>query len=330
MAIKTIGYIGLGNAGSSMAANLPRHGFQLIVHDASPESEKAFAKNNPGVRIADRNDPNAFADAEVIVTMLPQGIVVREVMLENPGFAKGLKPGSIIIDTSSSSPYGTVALGKELAEHELILIDAPITQTHMHATDTGDATAMVGCDSPEALEKCLPVLQAMYKYVFHMGPLGSGHAMKTLKNYCYASALIGLSDALVAGQKYGLDPVQMLDVLNVGTGKSFGTYDSVRNDGLTRQWNTGFQLKLLIKDLGITKEMFDKVGFETEVQPTILQVLKHAKELTSDNADHVEILKGRENKAGIQLNKGKAEGKTVMAIREDAGVNGTNMLGFGK
>ena len=320
MAVKTVGYIGLGKAGTSMASNLPKRGFNLIVHDANPESEKKFAETNKGVRIADRNDPDAFKEAEVIVTMLPQGHVVREVMLENPGFARGLKPGTIIIDTSSSSPYGTAELGKELAEHQLTLIDAPITQTHMHATDTGDATAMVGSDSPEALEKCLPVLQAMYKYIFHMGPLGSGHAMKTLNNYCYASALVGLTDALVAGQKYGLDPVQILDVLNVGTGKSFATFDSVRNDGLTRNWNTGFQLKLLIKDMGITGEMFEKVGLQTEVQPTILQVLKHAKGLTEDDADHVEVLKGGEERAGVQLKSGKAEGKTVMAVREDDGL----------
>lgn len=89
----------------------------------------------------------------------------------------------------------------------------------MHATDAGESTLMVGCDSKETYAKVEPILHTMGAYVFHMGPIGAGHAMKTLNNYIMASALTALSDSLVTGQKFGLDPQQMIDVLNVGTGK---------------------------------------------------------------------------------------------------------------
>jgi 3-hydroxyisobutyrate dehydrogenase-like beta-hydroxyacid dehydrogenase len=92
MAVVTVGYIGLGKAGASMAANLPRAGFKLIVRDADPEREKRFASENKNTTVAD-HEPEGFGEAEVIVTMLPQGKVVREVLLGENGIAKGLKKG---------------------------------------------------------------------------------------------------------------------------------------------------------------------------------------------------------------------------------------------
>ena len=196
MAIITVGYIGLGKAGASMASNLPRAGFKLIVRDADPEREKDFASKNKNTTVAEPG-PDGFGDVEVIVTMLPQGKVVRDVLLGENGIAKGLKKDTIIIDTSSSSPYDTRSLGADLEAQGLILIDSPVTQAHLHDTDTGDATLMVGSNSSEAVSKAMPVLQAMAKYVFHMGALGAGHAMKTLNNYVSGASIVALSDALV-------------------------------------------------------------------------------------------------------------------------------------
>jgi len=89
----------------------------------------------------------------------------------------------------------------------------------MHVTDDGESTLMVGSDSDETYAKVEPVLKTMAGYIFHMGGIGAGHAMKTLNNYIMASSLTALSDSLVTGQKFGLDPQKMIDVLNVGTGK---------------------------------------------------------------------------------------------------------------
>lgn len=215
--VKNVGYIGLGNAGLSMASNIPKAGYKLVVHDTDQSKvEKAAKWENT---TASEGRPEAFSECEVIVTMLPQGKIVREVLFGKDGIAKGLKAGTIIVDTSSSSPFDTRALGKELAEKSLQLIDAPITQTYMHATDAGESTLMVGSDSEEAFEKVKPILQCMARYIFHMGGLGTGHAMKTLNNYIMASSLVALSDSLVTGQKFGLDPQKMIDVLNVGTGE---------------------------------------------------------------------------------------------------------------
>lgn len=111
-----------------------------------------------------------------------------------------------------------------------MLIDSPVTQKYAFALATGDAILMVGCSNPAALDVAMPILKLMGKHVFVMGGLGSGHAMKTLNNYTSAASTVGLCDALVAGQKCGLDPATMLDVMNVGTAVNFSTKESFRTD----------------------------------------------------------------------------------------------------
>lgn len=226
------------------------------------------------------------------------------------------RQGTIIVDTSSSSPFDTRSLGADLESHGLVLVDSPVTQAHLHDTDTGNATLMVGSNSSEAIEKVMPVLQAMAKYVFYMGSLGAGHAMKTLNNYVSAASIVALSDALVSGQKFGLDPIQMLDVLNVGTGRNFSTTDSYRTDALPRKYASGFQLALLIKDVGITKELLEKLQFESDMPDLILKYYKDAFDMLEPMADHTEMLKAWEKRAGIELKTGTPEGKTASIIKE--------------
>lgn len=299
---KTVGYIGLGNAGFSMASNLPKSGYTLVVHDADSSKAQKAASEWPNTT-ASNGEASAFAACEVIITMLPQGKIVREVLLGSRGIASALKPGTIIVDTSSSDPFGTKELGAELAKHQLQLVDSPITQTYMHATDAGESTLMVGSDSKEAYAKVEPILQTMASYIFHMGPLGAGHAMKTLNNYIMASSICALSDSLVTGQKFGLDPQKMIDVLNVGTGVCFPTMDTFRRDGLTGRYNSGFGLALLVKDLGITQEFMEKQEFKTELPGLLRGYLKHGLDQVDPAADHTACLKGWEERSGVQLKR---------------------------
>ncbi|CAK1360441.1 2-(hydroxymethyl)glutarate dehydrogenase [Cercospora beticola] len=303
-AVKNVGYIGLGNAGFSMASNLPKAGYHVVVHDVNEAQVQKAVSEWPNTTAAN-GKAEAFADCEVIVTMLPQGKIVREVLLGKDNFARCLKPGTIIIDTSSSSPFDTIALGKELAEHQLELVDSPITQTYMHATDGGESTLIVGADSPAVFAKAEPIIRTMARYVFHMGKLGNGHAMKTLNNYIMASSICALSDSLVTGQKYGLDPKQMIDVLNVGTGVCFPTLDTFRRDGLTGRYNSGFGLALLVKDLGITEDFMQYNGFETELPGLTRRYLGDALKEVEQNADHTKALVGWEKRSGVTLQRPK-------------------------
>ena len=314
----TIGYIGLGNAGYSLASNLPKAGYQLIVHDADVvKAQKAAAEwpnttaaaaaaaASKNTATAGELSPSAFAACEVIITMLPQGDIVRKVLLGPDGIAPSLRPGTIIIDTSSSSPFDTQTLGEELAtRYDLRLVDSPITQTYMHATSAGESTFMVGCDSPQTYDTIEPILKTMASYIFHMGRLGAGHAMKTLNNYIMASSICALADSFVTGQKFGLDPQQMVDVLNVGTGVCFPTLDTFRRDGLTRRFGSGFGLGLLVKDLGITEEFMGRARFETALPGVLRGYLRDGLERVGDlGADHTACLVGWEERSGVRLRR---------------------------
>jgi len=297
-----------------MAANLPKAGFKLVVRDVDPEREKKFVKEFPDAKIAGEGE-GAFKDVDVLITMLPHGKVVQEVLLGEQGVAKGLKPGTVVVDTSSSSPFDTMKLGKELKKLEIDLVDSPITQTHLHAIEEAGATLMIGSDSEAAIEKALPVLKGMSKYTFVMGKLGSGHAMKTLNNYVSVGSIIALNDALVSGQKFGLDPQTMIDVLNVGTGRNFSTAYSHREEGLTRRYQTGYQLGLLVKDVKIAKEVIESTGFQTGLPDLSLEYLQHAQKLVEPDACHTESLKGWEERAGVQLKTSPVH--TNGAVKED-------------
>ena len=226
-----VGYIGLGNAGYPLASTLARAGYHTVVQDADPERAKRFASEHSNSQVA-TSDANAFHDVDVLVTMLPNGEIVRDVLLGKEGVAKSMKDGAVIVDTSSSSPFHTRETGRMLSElnSSLTLIDSPIAQEYAFALAKGDATLMVGCSNPAALDIAMPILKTLGKHVFVMGELGAGHAMKTLNNYTSAASILGLCDALIAGQKFGLDPAQMVDVMNVGTGVNFSTKESFRTD----------------------------------------------------------------------------------------------------
>lgn len=302
--ISTIGYIGLGNAGFSMSSNLPKNGYNLVVHDLDQAKVKRATEWKNTVSGSSESGINAaaFKDCDLIITMLAHGGIVRDVVLS---LAKELRRGTIIVDTSSSSPFQTKELGKELAEYGLRLLDSPITQTYMHATDDGRSTLMVGGDARD-FELVKPVLECMASYIFHMGPLGSGHAMKTLNNYIMASSICALSDSLVTGQRYGLDPQTMVDCLNVGTGVNFPTMDTFRRDGLTRRFNSGFGLALLVKDLGITEEFMKDADFKTELPGLLRSYLSHSMEVigeTAKTADHTECIRGWEERSGVELKR---------------------------
>jgi 3-hydroxyisobutyrate dehydrogenase-like beta-hydroxyacid dehydrogenase len=127
--------------------------------------------------------------------------------------------------------------------------------------------------------------------------------MKTLNNYIMASAICALSDSLVTGQKYGLDPQQMIDVLNVGTGVCFPTLDTFRRDGITGRYNSGFGLALLVKDLGITDEFMKHNKFETELPALTKRYLNDALQEVEPMADHTKCLVGWEKRSGVQIKR---------------------------
>ncbi|MFC3226109.1 NAD(P)-dependent oxidoreductase [Marinibaculum pumilum] len=248
-----IGFIGIGNMGWPMAANLVAAGHDVTVQDADPDLAGRFAAEVGGRAAAGLGE---VAANEVVVCMLPTGAIVREVLTaaEGGAFAAGLKPGCIIIDMSSSEPVGTKELGPVLAERGAVLLDAPVSGGVARAK-TGELAIMIGGDDAAAIEAAQPVLQAMGARLFRTGGLGSGHAMKALNNMVAAASYVATAEAMLIGRRFGLDPGTMVEIMNVSTGRNFHTDVVMKDHVVGEKFATGFAVGLLAKDVKIAADL---------------------------------------------------------------------------
>lgn len=295
-----VGFVGLGQQGAPMAANLLAAGYDLIVRDADLERERRFVATHRG-RGCD-GDPAALADVDILITMLPNGQVVRDALLGQDAIASRLRPGTIIVDTSSSDPYGTRELGSELADLGLILLDSPVTRPEAVGEDTRRITFMVAGDDHAAIDRVMPLLQAMAEQVFRAGGLGSGHAMKTLNNYVSAAGLAAALDAMVAGQRFGVNVETMLKVFNAGTARNFSTANTLIDEAMSRRYAAGFQLALMVKDLRIASALFDRLDFDAPLSPLVRDQFADAlAHLDDQGADLSRSVEGWESRAGVRL-----------------------------
>jgi 3-hydroxyisobutyrate dehydrogenase len=282
--IKTIGFIGLGNMGVPMAANLKRGGFEVVAFDLDPARAQAFAKEHGAKAVASLADLGKAVDA--VVTMLPTGREVRDALFTMQGgaLAANLKPGSVVIDMSSADAVGTRALGAELAARKLVLVDAPVSGGVPRARD-GSLAIMIGGD-PDAVARAKPVLACMGSKLFEVGSLGCGHAMKCLNNFLAGTSFAAAAEAVTVGRKFGLDPKVMIDVINVSTGRSFASENLIQQHVLSGAFGTGFALGLLAKDVRIAADLADQIGVDAPVGRLVRDLWADARENLGGDQDH--------------------------------------------
>jgi 3-hydroxyisobutyrate dehydrogenase len=288
-----IGFVGLGNMGAPMAENLLKAGFELALADADPRCLAGFA--------ARAALPASLADlgraSELVVTMLPDGKIVRKVLCGSPGsndgVLAGLAAGSLVIDMSSSAPVGTRELGAELAARGVALVDAPVSGGVKRAVD-GTLAIMVGGKAAD-IERCRPLLAAMGRDIFPTGPLGSGHAMKALNNYVSAAGLAAASEAVLVGQRFGLDPAVMTDILNASTGRNNATENKLKQFILSRRYSAGFSLGLMAKDLRTALETAEATATPAPLAAACIALWNAAEARLGGTADHTEIARYLEN-----------------------------------
>ena len=283
-----VGFVGLGRMGWPMARNLAAAGHPLTVHDVDPGRLASFAAEHGCDAAA---GPGAFAAAGIVVTMLPDDAAVRDAVLERQGgIAPVLAPGSVVVDMSSSSPIATRELGRRLAELGVGLVDSPVSGGVARAED-GTLTLMVGGDDEDAVERVRPVLEVLGEQLFRTGGLGTGHAMKALNNLVGGTTYAVVVEALAIGERYGLDPRVMIDVLNASTGRSFNTEHVVKDHVLTGTYGTGFALGLLAKDVGIAAALAGAVEVDAPLADLVSGRLAEATAGLGPAVDHSEAHK---------------------------------------
>lgn len=244
---KTIGFIGIGSMGKPMALCLHNAGYKLVLMDAHPAAAADLASSigattaNTGAELARQSD--------VIITMLPTSAIVEQVLTGDNGVLSAIKKGGIILEMSSGMPGQTQKLAEQASNAGASLLDAPVSGGVSRAT-TGDLAIMVGGPAQQ-FNETKAILACMGKSIVHIGDVGSAHAMKALNNLVSAGGfLIGI-EALLIGQRFGLDPDIMVDVLNSSTGMNNSTQKKFKQFVLSRKFDSGFGLDLMVKDLTI-------------------------------------------------------------------------------
>ena len=299
-AIKRVGFVGIGNMGWPMAANLVKAGFEVAVCDAVPGRSAQFASEVGGQAAADAAEAAKGADA--VVTILPTSKQVAAVAEQ---IAPALTAGALVLDMTSGQPAKTREIAAKLVKCGVAMIDAPVSGGVPRAK-TGDLAIMVGGEEAQ-LDRAEPVLKAMGASLHRCGGIGAGQAMKALNNLSSAGTFLVGIEVLLTGQRFGLDPAKMVDVLNASSGMSNSSQRKFKQHVLNRRFDDGFALELMVKDLGIALE----VGRETET-PTPFSAL--CKEMWA--AALVALGPGHNHTASAQLSE-KMAGEALGGDRMD-------------
>ena len=291
--LRRLGFIGIGNMGWPMAANLLKAGFEVAVADARPGRAAQFAREIGGRAAHDAAD--AAKGAEAVITILPTSAEVAEVMA---AIKPALTPGVLVMEMSSGAPGVTKKLAEELGGG-VALIDCPVSGGVPRAR-SGELAILAG-GAVADLARAGPVLRAMGTSIHHCGAVGAGQAMKALNNLVSAGGFLIGVEALLIGRKFGLDPALMVDVLNASTGMNNSTQKKFKQFVLSRRFDAGFGLDLMAKDLSIALEVGRASGTATPFAALCREIWASAAAVLGPGQDHTALARFSEQLAGASL-----------------------------
>jgi 3-hydroxyisobutyrate dehydrogenase len=259
--------------GRLMAANLARAGYAVQSYDLNGRGNRKSARE-------------AAWGADILITMLPDGDAVREAVLDA---LPSLRAGAVVLDMSSSEPAGTRALGAALAAKKIGMVDAPVSGA-MAGAKAANLAIMVGAEK-RFFGIVHPVLRKLGMHIFHVGPLGAGHAVKALNNYLGAAGTLAGFEALLVARAYGLAPRPMLEAINASTGRNYATERKIPRQVLTGAFASGFRLALMAKDVAIAERMARDLKVYAPYLNFTAKLWRSAAKHLPAGADHTEIFK---------------------------------------
>ncbi len=240
-----IGYIGLGLMGKPMARNLLKAGYRLTVHNRSQAAvDELIAQGAAGA-----SSPRAVAEAsDVIFTNLPDSPDVEQVVLGAEGILEGAVANSIYIDNSTIKPETARVIASELADREILALDAPVSGGDVGAK-AGTLAIMVG-GPKEAFDRALPVLQAIGKSITYVGESGAGQVAKACNQIMVAAQMVAMGELLLLAQRSGVDPRRVIEAIQGGAAQCW-SLDVKPPRLFAGDRQPGFKAHMMHKDLGI-------------------------------------------------------------------------------
>ena len=265
-----IGFLGLGHMGAPMARNLLKAGHRLTVFDPLPASVAALVE--AGAQAADSAAAVARSGIEAIVTMLPAAAHVKAVYLGDDGLLAHVRPGVLLIDSSTIDPHSAREVAAAAEKHGNPMLDAPVSGGTAGAA-AGTLTFMVGGEDAD-FDRAQPLLACMGKNIVHCGGHGNGQAAKVANNMLLGISMIGVAEAMSLGVALGVDPQVLAGIINTSSGRcwssdTYNPYPGVMdNVPAARGYAGGFGTDLMLKDLGLASEAARQAR-----QPVILGAL---------------------------------------------------------
>ena len=279
-----IGFIGVGAMGSSIASRLVG-GRELLVNDRHPGAATELV--NQGARFATIDE--IAEKCRTIFLCLPGPPQVKEVLFGSDGLASRLASGTIIIDTTSSTPEADREIVEKLGEHGVTYIDSPIAGGVRRARE-GTAILMVGAE-PDVFAQVQDLLHEVTSEAINVGPVGSGHAMKLVNNLLNACNRFAALETVRLGVAAGIEQDVVVDVINKASGRNYTTENTypqlLSGDTYKPQ---GFTLDLMLKDVRLATELAESLGHETPVGSLVQGLTQHAIDRFGPKADQSQMM----------------------------------------
>lgn len=292
-----VGFIGLGVMGLPMARHLADAGFPLTVYDRRQEALQKLS-GYPDVVLA--SSPRGVAEASnIVVTMLPSGHEVQEVVFGVDGLIEGFTPGKLLLDTSSAEPGQTKAIAARLGRSGISMVDAPVSGAEAGAI-AAELVFMVGGDA-DAVERVTPLLEVLGRQRFHLGAVGAGHAMKCINNLITAITFMATTEGLILGTDYGLDPAIMTEVLNTSTGMSWISRTHIAQRVLSRRFDDPFKLDLMVKDIGIARQLTQTLNLDLPLSATAQTLWQAIQAQVPPGSSVSELVRALEHSSGVPI-----------------------------
>jgi 3-hydroxyisobutyrate dehydrogenase-like beta-hydroxyacid dehydrogenase len=289
------GFIGIGRMGAHMARRLIEAGHSLTVFDTS---EKAVAELVRLGAVAAGSPAEVASATETSFLSLPTPDIVHAVCTGPDGVAAGTAIKHVV-DCSTTGPQMARTVAAALAEHDILYLDAPVSGGIAGARD-GKLAVMVSGD--RALYGRIEAALAQFGKLFFVGTgAGQAQVMKLANNLLAAAAIVLSSEAVVMGVKAGLDPAQMLEVINSGSGRNSATQDKFPRSVLTRTFDFGFATGLSYKDVRLCLQEADHLGVPMVAGAAVLQMLAVTKAKFGADSDFTSIARVVEEWAGVEI-----------------------------
>jgi 4-hydroxybutyrate dehydrogenase/sulfolactaldehyde 3-reductase len=282
---ETIGFIGLGAMGRGMAANCVKKGFKLVVHDVRPEPVQALVA--VGARAA-KDLADVAASCSIVVTVLPTGKEVSELVLGEQGLLARMKPGGLVMDLSTIEPEVTDRLHAEAKQRGQSAVDAPIGRLAWHA-ERGESLFMVGAERAD-FERVKPLLEAMGTTIHHCGAGGTGTRTKLVNNYLAISLAQLNAEALSLAQRFGLDLAKTIDVIRGTTATNGQITINFPNKVLAGDTEPGFTIDLAHKDLSLIVQAANAARLPMPIAATAREAFSVARARGYGNQDFSAML----------------------------------------